>query len=393
MTHTRTWVGAAVFGLVVALILWGHQEQSVGDAAADSTVKKVECDKGHTLTQALKKAKPGDTLQVTGTCQERVTIITDRLTLDGGGSAVLDGGGGGPTEFEGVVTIDGVQGVTLMGFTIQNGPGEGILGLRGAEIAVLDATVQNNAGSGIAIADGSTANLTDCIIQGNAVGINIFTSSSAILRGAITGSDNTGNGAEVNGQSMLEIRGAQVELNGNGGAGLLAGSGQVAIFGFTAAQGSTLTANGNGNFGIIIFTPQSQLTIFGADFFGSGANIVTAANTGADGILVSAGFLASPFGTGKFILENNATGLNFIEGAGAVITGGLSVRNNGKGVLADGAGNLTLVSVPSNPSSIENNTGTDVELAFGTRVTFGGVTIGTITCDATVLSRGTTVCP
>ena len=81
-------------------------------------------------TEALKKAKPGDTLQVTGTCHERVTITTDRLTLDGDGSAVLDGGGGGPTEFEGVVTIDGVQGVTLMGFTVQNGPGVGILGDR-----------------------------------------------------------------------------------------------------------------------------------------------------------------------------------------------------------------------------------------------------------------------
>ena len=50
-----------------------------------------------------------------------MTITTDRLTLDGAGSAVLNGGG--PTEFEGVVTLDGAQGVTLMGFTIRNGPG------------------------------------------------------------------------------------------------------------------------------------------------------------------------------------------------------------------------------------------------------------------------------
>jgi nitrous oxidase accessory protein NosD len=63
-------------------------------AGADSAVKKVECDKGQTLTEALQKAKPGDMLQVTGTCLERVTIPTDRLMLDGGGSAVLDGGGG-----------------------------------------------------------------------------------------------------------------------------------------------------------------------------------------------------------------------------------------------------------------------------------------------------------
>jgi len=386
-------VGAVVVvGWLGVLGLSGSLDRGVGVVGADSAVKKVKCDNGQTLTEALKKAKPGDTLQVTGTCHERVIITTDRLTLDGGGSAVLDGGGGGPTAFEGVVTIDGAHGVTLTGFTIQNGPGEGILGLHGAAFAVQQTTVQQNATIGIAVADGSTADLTDCTMQGNGVGIDVFTSSSAILRGAITSSQNTGNGAEVNGQSMLEIRGAQVQLNNNGGAGLVAGSGQVAIFGFTAAQGSTLTANGNGNFGIIIFTPQSQLTIYGSDFFGSGANVITAANNGADGILVSAGFIASPLGTGKFVLEHNTTGLNFIEGAGAVIRGGLSVQNNGTGVLADGAGTLTLVSVPSNPSVVENN-GTDVDLKFGTRATVDGVTIGTITCDGTVLSRGTPMYP
>ena len=118
MTHARMWVGAVVVvGLLGVLGLFGSQERAVGVVGADSAVKKVKCDKGQTLTEALRKAKPGDTLQVTGTCHERVTITTDRLTLDGGGSAVLDGGGGGPTEFEGVVTIDGVQGVTLTGFT------------------------------------------------------------------------------------------------------------------------------------------------------------------------------------------------------------------------------------------------------------------------------------
>ena len=112
----------------------------------------------------------------------------------------------------------------------------------------------------------------------------------------------------------------------------------------------------------------------------------------ARGFFVSAGFIASPEGTGKFVLENNATGLSFVNNAGAVIRGGLNVQNNGTGVLADGAGTLALISIPPNPALIEHN-GTDVDLRFGTRVTFDGVTIGSITCDATVLSRGTTVCP
>ena len=50
------------------------------------------CTKGETLTKAVALAKPDVTFQVTGTCKETVTITTDRLTLDGQGSAILDGG-------------------------------------------------------------------------------------------------------------------------------------------------------------------------------------------------------------------------------------------------------------------------------------------------------------
>ena len=63
------------------------------------------------------------------------------------------------------------------------------------------------------------------------------------------------------------------------------------------------------------------------------------------------------------MIENNQQiGLNVGEGGSALIIGGLTVQNNQTGLLADGAGTLTLVSVPSNPSSIENNSGTDVDL-------------------------------
>jgi hypothetical protein len=93
------------------------------------------------------------------------------------------------------------------------------------------------------------------------------------------------------------------------------------------------------------------------------------------------------------MIENNPIGLNVSEGGSALIIGRLTVQNNQTGLLADGAGTLTVGSVLSNPSSIQNNNGPDVDLRFGTRVTFGGVTVGSITCDPTVLSRGTTVCP
>jgi hypothetical protein len=79
-------------------------------------------------------------------------------------------------------------------------------------------------------------------------------------------------------------------------------------------------------------------------------------------------------------------------GTNILIRGGLSVQGNATGVVADGAGTLTLGSVDDNPSAITGN-GTDMRLQFGTRSTIEGVTIGTLVCDATVLSRGTKICP
>jgi polygalacturonase len=71
--------------------------------------------------------------------------------------------GAGPTsEFDGVVTIDGASGVTIQGFTVQNGPGEGILGTHGAAFSVRNSTVQDNGSTGVAVGEGSTAELTDC---------------------------------------------------------------------------------------------------------------------------------------------------------------------------------------------------------------------------------------
>jgi len=370
-------LGRLLLGVLVTLALY-----AAAVANAKDKIIQVDCDDGKTLTQALYKADPGETTRVAGTCHERVTMTTDRITLDGQGTAVLDGGGGGPSEFSGVVTIDGARGVTLTGLTIQNGHGEGILGRRGAAFTVQHSTVQHNAGTGIAV-ESSRADLTEVTMQNNAIGLDVFTSSSVILRGAITATNN-GSGIEVNGQSVLEIRGAHVQASHNGGSGVTVGSGQLAIFGFSSSAGSTLTADGNGFAGI--FLGGSPLTAF--------APCTITASNNVFGIFLGAAVISSPNGSSQFVIENNVVGLRFGTGSGAVFLGGpLTVRNNGgTGLLADGAGTLPIVSDPPGASVIQNN-GTDVDLRFGTRADFQGVAIGTIVCDATVLSRGTTVCP
>ena len=359
-----------------------------GDAGSNmrvvSNMQVVNCDRGEEIARALARAEPGDTIRVTGTCFERVSIKTDRITLDGQGAATLDGGGGPTSEFDGVVTIDGASGVTIQGFTVQNGPGEGILGTHGAAFSVRNTTVQDNGSTGVVVAEGSTAELADCSLLRNAGGIDVYTQSSAVFKGAIRINDNLGPGAVINGTSIIEIRGAQVEASRNGGPGLVAGSNsQLAVFSFADSQGSTFTIDANGGAGIVL--ADSILNVFRSE------STITITNSPL-GILVVAGKIISPDGVGTFVIENNGVGLDFGLDGTALLVGGWTVRNNGTGVRGDGAGVLTFISIPSNPSAITGN-GVDVDLRFGARATIEGVDVGTITCDSTVLSRGTTVCP
>ena len=373
--------GAAAMAFVAASPGGSPQPARTGDVGSNMQV--VNCDRGEEIARALARAEPGDTIRVIGTCVERVSIKTDRITLDGQGAATLDGGGGPTSEFDGVVTIDGASGVTIQGFTVQNGPGEGILGTHGAAFSVRNTTVQDNGSTGVVVAEGSTAELTDCSILRNDAGIDVFTQSSAVLKGAIRTNDNLLNGATVNGTSIIEIRGAQVEASRNGGEGLAAGSNsQLAVFGFAGSQGSTFTIDANGGGGILL--GDSILNVF--------SESTIAITNSPLGILCGAGKIISPFGVGTFVIENNGVGLDFGLDGTALLVGGLTVRNNGTGVRGDGAGVLTFISIPSNPSAITGN-GVDVDLRFGARATFEGVDVGTITCDSTVLSRGTTVCP
>jgi hypothetical protein len=358
-----------------------------GEKPEKDNITVVNCNRGEKITKALAKSEPGDTIFVNGTCFERLIIKTDRITLDGQGTAILDGGGGPRVEFDGVVTIDGARGVTIQGLTVQNGPGEGILARRGATFILRNTTVQDNGFTGVVVTEGSTAELADCrALRNGSAGIDVYTQSTAVLKGTIRINDNLLSGLDVNGTSIVEIRGAQVEASRNGGAGLNAGSNsQLATFDYAGSRGSTLTLDANVEAGISV--GDSVLNVF-AD-----KTTISATNSAFGIIVRGLGNILSPYGYGTFVIENNVVGLDFRLGGGAIFRGGLNVRNNGTGIRTqDGAGVLWLISIPPNPSAITGN-GLDVDLRFGARATFDGVAVGTITCDATVLSRGSTVCP
>jgi len=79
------------------------------------------------------------------------------------------------------------------------------------------------------------------------------------------------------------------------------------------------------------------------------------------------------------------------DGASVLIVGGLNLTQNGAGLSAHGAGTLNIVSVPPNPSNVDQNQ-IDFDLGFGTRITTDGVGFTSVSCDDTVLTRGI-VCP
>lgn len=367
-----------------ATLSWAGQSSS-----AKPKTDTVNCGAGQSVNQAIRRAEPGDAILVHGTCHERV-VITQSVTLDGGGSAVIDGGGVaiGPAvapEFDGLVVINGATNVNLVGLTVQNAGTNGILAARGAAVGLRNVTAQHNAVTGIVVMDNSHAEAVDSNTRSNRLGFDVVTSSSLVLKGTFTSTDNATNGGDINGQSIVELRGAQVTVSGNQQFGIIAGSrSHLAVFGWNTATGSTLTASGNGFAGLGFV--DSSLSTFSD-------SVITAANNGIGLLLGPGGKVATPpFAGATFALHENGVGMNMLPGSSAFMIGGLNVHDNNGGVLVNEA-SLFLEAGAGLAASVTGN-GLDVQLLFGSRSTITNVSIGTpLVCDSTVLSRGTTTCP
>ncbi len=229
MAHSRLARTVMTVGLFTSWLWLGFS--SPHQAAAQSLIA-VDCnDPSQTLSDAIRFADPGDTIQVTGTCQETVTITTDRLTIDGQGSAIIDGGGFPVgSALAGVININGASGVHLTGLTVQNGP-NGFLILRGASARLTDVTSRDNADEGLQVIENATATFSGTMLSGNNGddGIGVFRTSSLTL-------DN---------DSVVSVFN-----NGDDGIAISANSSQ-------SASNSTIQASNNGDDGISVFSSVS----------------------------------------------------------------------------------------------------------------------------------------
>jgi hypothetical protein len=427
-------------------------------------ILQVNCNGGAMLTDALLEAKPGDTIQITGTCREAVTITTDHLTLDGQGSAVLDGGGG----TQPVIDIVGARSVTIRNLTVSHGF-EGIRARQGAAVVLGGVTAQDNADNGIQINEHSTARVNNCTALRNGNdGIFVGRSSSATLAGTIVSNDNARDGVHVTVGSSVSDRAIgntapQITTNNNvhdGIAVILHSAFNASVSGtmlvaqgnhrlgvevnitsmFFLGTGTTLLANGNGTTGQSFSggVGVSQNASFTTQSSGSGATLTVQDNLGRGVIVNESGMMFVGGGTVTIqgnatgglqasggvrvaftgttlaaqISQNSANGVEVNGNASLRLSGGTTVRGNAaRGILLvnDAHGDLTNITVQDNgspgidasdssltvnTSTISGNRGTsDVTLSFGTRASLNGNTIGTITCDGTVLDRGSTLCP
>jgi hypothetical protein len=144
----------------------------------NSGTHTVTCGPDKTIGQAIKTLKPGDTLLVSGTCNENVTIGQEvqRITLDGQGTAVIHG-----DSSANAVTITG-RGITFRGFHVIGGAPQGIAVTDGGS-AVIDGNLVEFADrNGVTVFRNSSADILNNVIQNNPLaGIAVqYESSSRI---------------------------------------------------------------------------------------------------------------------------------------------------------------------------------------------------------------------
>jgi hypothetical protein len=236
----------------------------------------VDCnaDVRKTLGEALEKAKPGDTIRVRGTCVDTVTIVTDRLTLEGvpdeeGRGATIEG-----VSIEGVkrtvITIEGARGVTIRNLTVQGGL-NGICARRGTTVTLEGVTADGNDEDGFAIVENSTAQISNCTARDNGDdGFTVARASSATFTGTITSEGNADDGLSILLSSSGNFFEATVMANNNGRSetfdAFIIGDGiRVTDASHLIVTNSTVNVRGNANDGIAVARTSTFAAFAGAD--------------------------------------------------------------------------------------------------------------------------------
>jgi len=127
---------------------------------------RVDCSrKGETISRALRRARAGDTILVTGTCIESVPV-DKAVTLDGMGEARIHA----PSATDVAVRVTSAEQATIRGFTLEAPARIQITVAFGGNARIEGNTLRNATNFGISIGFGSFGTVLGNVVSDNAVG-------------------------------------------------------------------------------------------------------------------------------------------------------------------------------------------------------------------------------
>jgi parallel beta-helix repeat protein len=161
----------------IKLLLFAMLGSFLMVATSGAATFHLVCGHQRTITEALRRLRPGDTLFVSGACNENLQIPEQvvNITLDGQGTATING----PDASSSTILVRG-DGITIKNFASVTGGETGITVTRGGAALIDSNVIQNTGTNGIVVTQSSSARIINNTIQGNPQsGIVITDSSSA----------------------------------------------------------------------------------------------------------------------------------------------------------------------------------------------------------------------
>jgi parallel beta-helix repeat protein len=161
----------------IKLLLFAMLGSFLMVATSGAATFHLVCGHQRTITEALRRLRPGDTLFVSGACNENLQIQEQvvNITLDGQRTATING----PDASSSTILVRG-DGITIRNFASITGGETGITVTRGGAALIDSNVIQNTGTNGIVVTQSSSARIINNTIQGNPQsGIVITDSSSA----------------------------------------------------------------------------------------------------------------------------------------------------------------------------------------------------------------------
>lgn len=371
----------------------------------------IDCNRGASLAKAVMYALPNTTFSVYGTCTGTVKIITDGLTINGNGSAVIT------APNADVVVVNGAERVSLNKITVTGGV-NGVDVENGGSLSMQGTTISGNLADGVSVQTDSTLTLKGgvAVTNNNVFGIDVESSSSLSVTGSNSVSGTGVFGIQVNNGASISLTNATLTLQNNT-LGLQLGTNASGFI----DQTSALNASGNVTDGVTIVS-GSHVVLFAGQINSTNNGIhgisinskagldmdagsqVTVLNNGQDGLHLERASSMTIFNNPGFSgfngtstvhsSGNNGVGINLQTNSGILVSNyaALDVKGNAQaGVSQDDGSSLTFTQTTQvqGVQTVITGNHPDLLLSFASRLSLlANDSYGTATCDATVLTRG-----